>query len=183
MPCRSFGICSSSVPARVSNSRARSLRRLRPARSRLPTPADHESHRYRPYQPQRPPPEETPTLSNPPAAGARDETPAAETGTHKRRIRRTRNGKVCLGERSCEVNPIGALEFSPTLAGRTAGAIIPDPAGVQSLGGWHPCRLCEVRVILPRSGLYGRVPVVVYRQVCLGLQPLAWLVYDLYVVE
>ena len=28
-----------------------------------------------------------------------------------------------------------------------------------------------------------RVPVVVYRQVCLGLQPLARLVYDLYVVE
>ena len=29
----------------------------------------------------------------------------------------------------------------------------------------------------------GRVPVVVYRQVCLGLQPLAWLVYDLYPVK
>jgi hypothetical protein len=35
---------------------ARSLRRLRPAPSPLPTPADHESHRNRPYQPQRPPP-------------------------------------------------------------------------------------------------------------------------------
>jgi hypothetical protein len=29
----------------------------------------------------------------------------------------------------------------------------------------------------------GRVPVVVYRQVCLGLQPLARLVHNLYVVE
>jgi hypothetical protein len=128
-------------------------------------------------------PEETPTLSNPPAAGARDESPAAETGTHKRRIRRTRKGKVCLGERFCEANPIGALELSPTLAGRTAGAIIPGLAGFQSLGGWHQRRLCEVRVILPRSGLYGRVPVVDYRQVCLGLQPLARLVHNLHVVE
>jgi hypothetical protein len=71
---------------------ARSRRRLRPAPSPPPIQAGREIHRNRPNQPSRPPPGETPTLSNPPAAGARNETPAAETGTHKRRIRRTRKG-------------------------------------------------------------------------------------------
>jgi len=59
---------------------------VRPAPRPLPTPAESESHRNRPYQPQGPPPGETPALPLLPAAGARDETPAAETGTHKRRL-------------------------------------------------------------------------------------------------
>jgi hypothetical protein len=84
--------------------RERSLRRRRRVPSRLPILADHESHRNRPYQPRRSPPQGTPTLPNPPAAGARNETPAAETGTLKRRIKRPRKGKLCLGEKFCEAN-------------------------------------------------------------------------------
>jgi len=47
---------------------ARSRRRRRRAPSPLPIQAGREIHRNRPNQPSRPPPEETPTLSNPPAA-------------------------------------------------------------------------------------------------------------------
>ena len=42
--------------------------------------------------------------------------------------------------------------------------------------GWLRCFI----VLAPERG---RVPVVDYRQVCLGLQPLARLVHNLYVVE
>ncbi len=81
---------------------------------------------------------ETTTL---PAAGARNETPADETGGQSAGLGGHAMGKLCLGEKFCGANPVGApallASFRRPLRGRRPALQLPARRGFQSGGGWH----------------------------------------------